>query len=375
MDKLNNFLNAFIDKNGDNVWDEWTYYCSYDLLKESADCIVDHLNRVSIHGNDIDFVVGLSKSGLPLAAEIAMRFNLPLIPFSIGEFFSPEGDTVIGLPNIPGFKLDKKRIILLDSHIRSCETYNLFRKIVSVFQIKIVQFCVIADCRRDNNNIDNFKSVYDNDTVTRFLDNIPNKHNDPYFWKHSRDHWLIPPDNNVYSCDTVVREFPIYYLDEKLKSKIYSAFTPMPSGEKYFSPLEFYLKTDLLFESINSISNELYNLKFDTIVACSVSAIPFAIMLCNSLSIKTKNSNIRFIFLGNGDEHYFNDKFSLSNNIIFVDDVLATGGLIVNAYKRFVEPYGKSLVSVVVMVSQLAYFPFRNYLPNLHHDVKIYSLA
>lgn len=371
------FLNEHIAKDGEKVWDEWTFYSNFDLLKKASSNIIDSLEKKNITKRHIDYIVGLSKSGLPLAAYIAAELEIPLVPFSIGEFFSPDGDIIIGLPDYDN-NFCRKNILVLDSHIRSAETYKLFKKMISSFQINIVQFGVIADCREQQCNIENFTAFIAREDVNTFLEKNIIVRDDPFFWKHSREHWLIPADNNIDSCTLNENLIPtrerIEIIDKNLKSDLEQYLIYERNKEPIFDPLKFYLDPELVNRSIDNIVGKFTNVKIDTVVACSVIAIPLAMMLCRAFS-KTNKNKLKFIFLGNGDEQYFEDKFSSSNKIIFCDDVLATGGLAYNAFKRYIEPKNTSLEAIIVMLSQLSFFGFKDYLCNLPKEVKFYSLT
>ena len=84
---------------------------------------------------------------------------------------------------------------------------------------------------------------------------------------------------------------------------------------------------------------------------------------------------IRFIFLGNGGVDYYREKFVDSSNIMFCDDVLATGGLTYKAYKNFIENESTNTkyLNIIVFLFFQHQFPFKDFTTSAKFSFNLFA--
>lgn len=374
VEDLEFFLNKNIDRDQKLVWDEWSFYSNSEVLGKTVEKLKEKILICIDDINTIDYFVGLSKSGIPLASLMGFMLKRPIVPFSIGEFFSPTGESVIGFPDYDEslFSLKNKKILLFDSHVVSGETHRLFMKLVDGLKIEAELFCVIADCRSisDPYQVDNFVSIFDKETVDKFLENIPNRHKGTFFWKHHRNHWLIPAQQEQGVPVPEVVESPnnILVLNNSLSEQAKQKLIITEDGTSFFVPLLLYIDNSFFSEVCDEIILLLKKHNISTLISCSLAAIPIGICLAHKL----QGEDIKFVFLGNGDDIYYKDKFNGSRGVFFCDDVLATGALIYKAVDKFFNiPNFNIFIFVLLYQSK---FQFKNYLSSLPDSASIYTL-
>lgn len=369
MKALNNFLNNYITTKY-KVWDEWTFYSNFIDFHDKTLELKKKIDKIIY---EPDYIVGLSKSGLPLASLLSYYYKKPLIPFSIGELFSPDGSTTIGIPNYDdNIDLSDKNILVCDSHVKSGETLRLFSKITDGYYFNSVHFAAIANCDFEHSIDQNIISLYSCEDIESFLktSEVLN-YSDPFFWKHSRSHWLIPPDPDITKINISNKEeMKVSILDQTLSEQAKTdLIIEDENGNKGFSPLLVYLKSEIYENFVKEIVKNFDFSNIDTIVACSLASIPLAVRLC----VEIKSSpNKTFIYMGNGDKGYYEDKFKNSKKIIFCDDVISSGALQYRAHKTFIKN-GMELLGAIVFMHQKNY-PFRNYISELSSVTDIYTL-
>lgn len=356
-------------------WDEWSFYNDVSATLEVADKLHAEITK-RIEINTVDYVIGLSKSGLPLASLMALKLNKPLLPFSIGELFGSTGETIIGFSDEIRQQIKGSSVLVFDSHVRSGETFRLYQKTINSLRISTLAFCVIADCSMP---VEPFSKcpllfIYDSEKIHKMLSEKEAQIQLAKFWKNEPKHWLIPPEyldvkpNENSSTASRLKE-----LNPDLTREAANHLISEKNGKKIFTPLELYLNNDLFSHVVDEAVNYANAQSIDTIVACSFLAIPMAIAISAKIDTPGK---IRFIFLGNGGVDYYRKKFVDSSNIMFCDDVLATGGLAYKAYKNFIEHEStntKYLKIIVVLFFQHQ-FPFKDFTSLLPDSVSIYSL-
>lgn len=344
---------AFViqDRKGNYYWKEWNFYANYPLFEKAAALLLDN---ISSHTRATDCVISLSKSGFPLAAWLALKLGKPLFLFSIGELFHPNGTSVIGI--YPEGEIPYRRPLIVDSHVNTGGTYRLLSKVCcDAFDEKI--FAVLIDVRNSNafQIEDPVFSLYSRRDIWPALlelEGVDEKRLETTeFWMREEDYWLSEIEDIPLEGERGDRisfeQIGDAVLTRKVKDGLAVSF--LDTWESV-APLKLYQDPPLFVQVLDLLQKRLNRLDIDTIVACSLSAVPLAIALCvRSGDVGTEIR--RFIFLGNGTKRFYECLFDGCRNVLLCDDMVASGGLLYRIYDEFIRDE-RSLMGVVAIFNQ-----------------------
>jgi adenine/guanine phosphoribosyltransferase-like PRPP-binding protein len=332
-------ISAFIatDSQGTPFWKEWNFYADYPLFHQLAELLTKKLHEFFA---EVDCIISLSKSGLPLGAWIAQKKGIPLYLFTIGELFYPNGTTVIGL--YPHDSIQEKKPLIVDSHVNSGGTYRLLTKVChNLFESRI--FAVLADARNEKSFPieDKVISLFSSEDVRSVM--LQKKNIDVErlgsldFWMREEDYWLTDPaacEEKALNHKTFQRRL---IDDDQLRCQVYETIKRSYMGKwNTVAPILLYKEPKIWSESLDYIEREFDGQKVDTIVATSLGAVPLAVSLAARLYVRGTKIE-QFVFIGNGPISYYRSFFKSASNVILCEDIIASGGLLSSVILSFFD--------------------------------------
>lgn len=327
-------------------WTPWPLLCEFRLFMT---CVESLLELSSDYRWEC--VIALGKSGTPLASMLALRSGRPLYLYTVGELFHPNGAPVAGLYLPDGEYPSRIKALVIDSHINTGKTYNLFKSLTSP-KIPRCTLAVLLDTRKAvskeaGSDICSLYSREDiNEQLSQKLGEEKDRINNPEFWMRDQYFWLKSCPLPTNGLDGARVEFK---LAEGIPADTFKGalFYNYMNKWNTISPIRLYMNSDLFRASIKALTNSISG-PVDTVVACSMGALPLATGIFAEIGA-TRGTTPKLIFLGNGTRNFFESCFTGSKKILLCDDMVSCGGLIGRVYDQFVGDPSK-FVGVAAML-------------------------
>lgn len=348
MDNQLGVLSKFVLSDTEWMWDEWNFFFYFndvcDFFKNKKDFFENILNQA-------DVVCSLGKSGMVFAAYLSILARKPLIVFSVGEFIH-QGGYVIGFTKEEDQFINGKRILVVDSHVRSGNTIKMMNNYIKSSDVSGVQWLTIMDCRETEKrnefseyNIKSICDLYPNNYshIKEIIGDEGLMRNDD-FWMKREVYWLgrdhIKLDVKKLTTDDLKElEDKILYFDIKRY---------MPTSNKYFIPLEIIKNYDLFDEITNRFFVALNQSSLRKggqylLVPLTIGALPIAVSL--AYRFYSSGSAVRLLYPLFRTEKYFDERLDEVNNytVILIDDVITTGGIIYAFYDKYIHDKFKNV--------------------------------
>jgi orotate phosphoribosyltransferase len=354
-------LKRFVVKDPDYLWDEWGLYAHYNDFvgliggrKSECSSVVEGYGNGAELGYDIICSVG--KSGLIFASYLAIKYKKPLIVYSVGEFID-QGAYVIGYGEYEKEMIKGKRILMIDSHVRTGNTIGVIN---GLFLDKVsMGWLVLLDCREDYDKMRsggvNIKSIFAFDDKFREkleADGVErSKLYDADFWMKKEMYWLgrnglmISSESDGGFVAEKSNEICILPMNKHLYR-----------DTKSFCPLKVYTDVNEFEDVANAFLNNIIgccNEKKVLLITMTLGAVPLGVACANKF-YENEKKDVGILFPLYRSEKYYKDLIDeyADGTIILMDDVITTGGMLYEFYKRYL----KGQVRRVVLASMLKVF-------------------
>ncbi|NTW68578.1 MAG: hypothetical protein HGB23_01860 [Chlorobiaceae bacterium] len=337
-------INNFILEDPTWMWDEWNFFFYFDDI---CDFFKSHEDDFKSIVDQSDVICSLGKSGMVFATYLSVITRKPLVVFSVGEFIH-QGAYVIGFTKSEDQIVKGKKLLVVDSHIRSGNTIKMMGNYIAHNDVEDVKWLTIMDCRSAKKREEMHK--YDIRSICDFFPDIRNQVikvtddefllEDESFWMKKEEYWLGRDSiklkfSNQDSSDKEIAEKQekINYFDITLFDK---------SSNKYFIPLHCIKNSEYFGRMIGYFYDTLTQDEIDVdkkylILPLTLGALPIAVSL--AYSFYHSGCAVRFLFPLFRTEKYFRKKLDevADYTVIIIDDVITTGGLIYAFYDKYLR--------------------------------------
>jgi orotate phosphoribosyltransferase len=335
-------LKKFVLEDPKWMWDEWNVFFDFDDF-----CVFLDSNNHKIKGlvDRADVICSLGKSGIVFAAYLSIISKKPLVVFSVGEFIN-KGAYVIGFTKSEDQFLKDKRILVVDSHVRSGNTIRMMKNYLDYNNILDASWLTVIDCRKDEvvREMDAFevKAICDllTDNREKFVGLIGDESllDDERFWMMKEAYWLGRETNKL---DAAIKK--IDEVEQIKKSIVYfnvDEYVDLEDG--YFVPLSLFRD----HKSFLGIVDYFYEKVFcgDSCVSKKVLFLPLtlgAVPVAVAMAYKCLQLgySVKILYPLFRSEDYFKKKLLdvAGYKVIMIDDVVTTGGLIYSFYDKYIR--------------------------------------